>query len=269
MFHRTGMILALLVTTLLLAGLLPAALADEALDKAFTALKTFDWGQDRSALKAIDDAVVASNADAARRKDLETKLAAVLGSQTPQCAKDFACRKLSLIGTASSVPALAKLLTDEKLSHMSRYALERMSCTEAVQALRDALPKAGGVTKAGIVNSLGVRRDAASLAALAGLLGDANQPIATAAAAALGAIGTAEAATALADFQPKAPAGVKAAVADAQLVCAERLLAAGKKAEALAIYKALSTGDQPKHVKLAATRGLLAAAGRKPGAVTK
>ena len=146
---------------------------------------------------------------------------------------------------------------------MGRFALERMPCAEAVQALRDALPKAGGLTKAGIINSLGVRRDAGSLPALTAALGDANLQIANAAAAALGEVGSPEAAKTLADCQAKAAAGLKLALADAQLVCAERLLADGKKAEALAIHKALSTGDQPKHVKLAAMRGLLAAAGRK------
>ena len=49
-------------------------------------------------------------------------------------------------------------------------------------------------------------------------------------------------------------AAVKAATTDASLACAETLLANGKKAEALAIYKGFASGDQPKHVRLAATR---------------
>lgn len=263
MFHRISTLVALLVAALLLGNGRLAVSADAPLDKALAALKTFDWGQDRNTLKPIDDAVVASRADAAARKDLETRLLPLLAGDSPQCAKDFVCRKLSLIGTVQSVPALAKLLCDEKLSHMSRYALERMPCAEAVQALREALPKAGGVVKIGIINSLGVRRDATAVPALVALLGDANQPTAAAAAAALGAIGTTEAATALNDFRAKAPAGLKLAAADASLLCAERLRAEGKKAEAVAIYKALSTGDQPKHVKMAATRGMLSAAGGK------
>lgn len=245
-----------------LLGMAVPVLADEALDKAFDALKTFDWGQDRHALAPIDNAVIASHGDAAARADLEKRLAAVLATDAPQCAKDFVCRKLSLIGTAESVPALAKLLGDEKLSHMSRYALERMPCAEAVAALRDALPKVGGVLKVGVINSLGVRRDAQSTQALVALLGDGDKQIAAAAAAALGSIGTPEAAKALGDFQGKAPAELKTAAADAYLVCAERLLAAGKKAEALAIYKALSGDDQPKHIKMAAMRGMLSAAGK-------
>ena len=49
------------------------------------------------------------------------------------------------------------------------------------------------------------------------------------------------------------------AAADAYLACAEQLLAAGKKLDALAIYKALNSSDQPDHVQIAAKRGLLAA----------
>jgi HEAT repeat protein len=262
MVHRTSVMVAILAAAVLLGAALPAV-ADEALDKAFETLKTFDWGHDRNQLKPIDDAVIASHGDAAALKALEVRLAAVLDTDAPHCAKDFVCRTLSLIGTAESVPALAKLLGDEKLSHMARYALERIPAPEAVAAMRDALPKVGGLVKVGVINSLGVRRDAASTAALAALLGDSDKQIASAAAAALGSIGTTEAAKALAGFQDKAPADLKTAAADAYLVCAERLLADGKRTEAVAIYKALSAEGQPRHVRMAAMRGMLSAAGTK------
>jgi len=262
MLSRISMTVSLLVVALLLGAALPA-MADEALDKAFDALKSYDWGNDRNVLKPIDDAVVASHGNAAAQKALEGQLAAVLGTSAPQAAKDYACRKLSLIGSADSVPSLAALLTDEKLSHMARYALERMPAPEAVKAMRDAVSKVKGKLKVGVINSLGVRRDDASTAALVALLKDSDKEVAGAAAAALGAIGTAEAAKALQTFQASAPQQLRLAAADACLTCAEQLLADGKKAEATEIYKALNKPDQPKHVRLAAMRGLLAAAGKK------
>jgi HEAT repeat protein len=253
-------LIACLAAALVLGWAVPCVAADEAVDKAFEALKTYDWGQDRNVLKAIDDAVVASHKDAAARKGLETRLAGVLAGDGSRAAKDFVCRKLSLIGTAESVPALAGLLPDAKLSHMARYALERMPSPEAVTAMRDSLPKVKGRVKVGVINSLGVRRDAKSLSALVALLKDSDKETVAAAAAALGSIGNAEAAKALGALQAKAPKGLKLAVADAQLTCAERLLADGKKAQAMAIYNALRKAeDQPKHVQLAANRGLLAA----------
>jgi HEAT repeat protein len=260
MTKRTRTVVGLTLAVLMLCWALPAT-ADEALDKAFEALKTYEWGTDRAVLKPIDDAVVSSHGDDAARGLLIERLAGMLGTDAPHAAKDYICRKLSLIGNAGAVPAIAPLLTDEKLSHMGRYALERMPDPAAVKAMRDAVSKVSGKLKVGMINSLGVRRDTEATAMLTGLLSDSDAQIAAAAAAALGVIGTPEAAKVLGDFVKKAPDGLKLAAADAYLAAAEQLLKDGKKLEAMTAYKALSTADQPKHVRLAATRGLLAAAG--------
>jgi len=229
----------------------------EQLDKAFEALKTYDWGADRNALKPIDEAVVATLGDAAARKALEARLAAVLKTGASRDAKDCVCRWLRINGTAESVPTLAGLLGDKDLSHMARYALERIQAPEAGAALRDALPKLGGGLKAGVAGSLGARREMAAAPALIGLLGDGDAVVVAAAAAALGAIATPEAATALAAAAKKAPAAAKAAVTDGAFRAAEQLAACGKKTEAVGVYKAFLGADEPKHVKLAATRGML------------
>jgi HEAT repeat protein len=242
------------------------ALDQAAIDKAFEALKTFDWGVDynkfRQVLGAIEDALPATYGDAAARKELETRLAAVLPSGASRAAKDYVGRKLAVIGTAESVPALAALLPDAHLSHMARYALERIPAPEAAKALRDALAKTGGALKAGVAGSLGARRDTECIADLAALVGDSDASIALAAATALGDIGTVESAKALQDANPASDA-VKARVADARLTAGERLLAAGDKAGAMTVYKSLLTGSPAKSVKLAATRGLLLASGKK------
>jgi HEAT repeat protein len=232
------------------------------LDKAFEALKTLDWGADLKPLEPIDAAIVASQKDAAVQKDVETRLVAVLKSDAPRDAKDYACRKLMIVGTAACVPTLAEMLPQEKHSHMARFALERIPAAEAATALRDGLAKTNGKLKVGVIASLGARRDAASVSALSGLLSDTDESIVRAAATALGDISTAEAAKALAECKP-AGAAAKSAAIDARLACAEALLAAGNKAEALAIYKSYAAGDQPKHIKLAGTRGMLAVAGKK------
>ena len=231
------------------------------LDQALEALKTFDWGQDVKAVAPIDAAIVATHGDAAKRKELEDKLIAALKTELPLDAKQFVCRKLMLIGTAASVPALAELLTDKQLGHMARFALERITAPEAAAALRDSLSKLSGVLKAGAIASLGGQKDAASVPLLAQLLGDGDFVVARAAAYALGVIRTPDAAKALAAAKPATE--VKAAVTDASFACAESLLAAGKNIDALAIYKGLAAGDPPKHIKLAATRGMLACASKK------
>jgi hypothetical protein len=232
------------------------------LEQAFDALNSYDWGTDRAALNPIDEAIVATYGDEAARRELESKLAAVLKTDVSRDAKDFVCRKLMVIGTAASVPALAELLPQSENSHMARYALERIMASEAAQALRDALPKLTGALKIGVISSLGVRRDASSIPALTALLADADAAVARAAACALGDIRTPEAAQALAHAKPASDT-TRAATTDALLACAEGLLASGKSTEALALYKAFIGEDQPKHVRLAATRGMLECAAQK------
>ena len=195
-------------------------------------------------------------------KELETRLAAVLPTQASRAAKDYVGRKLAIIGTAASVPALAALLTDKDLSHMARYALERIPAAEAGKALRDALAATSGAAKVGVIGSLGARRDAESIADLAALLGDSDARIATAAATALGDIGTAESVKALQAAKPTSDP-VKMRVADAQLAVGERLLAAGDQAAALAVYQSLIASRPAKNILLAATRGQLLARGKK------
>ena len=234
-----------------------------AVDKSFEALKTFDWGTNYDVILAIDDAVIATHGNAADRKDLETRLTAVLLTNAPRPAKDFTCRMLSEIGSADCVPALAELLTDKDFSHMARYALERIGGPESVKAMRDALPEVSGALKAGMIESLGARRDGASVEVLTVLAGGPDKMLAFAATNALGKIGTPEAAKSLSDFVKKAPDELKPIATDAYLVCAGRLSAEGKNAQAMLMCKGLRGEDQPKNVRLAATRGLLAAAAKK------
>jgi HEAT repeat protein len=239
------------------------ALDAATLTQAFEALKTYDWGSDRKALGPIDDALTATRGDTAARKDLETRLAAVLGSGVSRAAKDFACRALTVIGTSASVPALSALLGDAELSHMARYALERMPAPEAAAALRDALPKLNGKLKIGVIGSLGVRRDEASLPALSALIDCSDVAVANAAANALGDLGCEAAAVVLCRATKTASAAAKPAVADAALAAAKRLLADGNATAALATYNALLAADPPKYIRLAASRGTLWVAGKK------
>ncbi|MEI7911430.1 MAG: hypothetical protein WCK77_17495 [Verrucomicrobiota bacterium] len=230
---------------------------NEQLDKAFDALKTYDWGMDPNSIKAVDDAIVATHTDAAARKELEARLIAALTTEAPRAAKDAVCRALKTIGTAAAVPALAALLADDKLSHMARYALERIPGPEAGRALRESLPKVAAKLKIGVLSSLGARGEATALTApMTALLADGDAAVAVAAAHAVGDIGSLEAAKVL--LTAKAAAGSKAAIADASMNCAEHLLAAGNKGAAKITYDKVLAGAPSKLIKDAATRGLTA-----------
>ena len=232
------------------------------LDTAFEALKKFDWGSELAALNPIEDAAIAAHEKPEVGKELEGRLVAALQSELSLDAQEYVCRKLAMVGTAAAVPSLAALLVKKEISHMARFALERIPAPEASQALRDALSKVNGQVKIGVISSVGARRDGAAVATLAGLLKDSDPAIARAAALALGTIGSAESAAALQAAQ-KAATGNSLTLIDALLSCAEAMLASNQLADASAIYKAFDQLSQPRLVRLAAARGLLACASKQ------
>jgi HEAT repeat protein len=224
------------------------------LEQTFEALKTYDWGMDRNVLNPIDEAVVKTRNDAAARKELESQLLAVLQSNAPRDAKDYVCRQLRTMGTAASVPALEHLLANAELSHMARYALERIPEPQAGQALERQLGKLNGQLKIGVISSLGTRGQGVRL--LRPLLQDPDEAVARAAGIALGRIASLDADKALASAKPRPALAV--VVADASMSCAEKLLAAGHAKEAKATYQRLLKNNPPELVRQAVERGLKA-----------
>ena len=191
------------------------------LDKAFEALQSYTWGDDRKLLDPIDEAIVATHGDAAARAKLEERLIAVLKSDAGRNGKDFVCRKLKVMGTDASIPTLASMLGDKEHSHMARYALQTMESPAAGKALLDSLSELSGELKVGVIGSLGARQDNGAVSTLANLLNDSDAVVARSAALALGAVRSKDAAKAL------AAAKSNAAVLDATLACAEGMLADG------------------------------------------
>jgi HEAT repeat protein len=231
------------------------------LEQSFERLKEFKPGTDATFLIPIERAVMEVHGNETARTALERRLVAYLGSSYSSVTRSFVCRQLVLIGSAASVPAVTPLVLDEELSVHARNVLERIPGPESEKALRDSLGQAKGRTRIGVINSVAVRRDAASAPALVKILGE-DPDSAAAAAKALGEIGTSEAAKALAAARGKGPAQVQKAVVDGTLICAERLVADGQRSQAIALLEPLTEASQPAHVRLAA-RKMLSAVTRK------
>jgi len=225
------------------------------MDEVFAKIKTYDWGQSRAALTEVSDLVRKSHGSPEERSKVEKNLLELLKSDATYACKQFVCRELSIIGTEQSVPTLGAMLTDEKLSDMARYALERIPGAAVDEALRNAMAKTSGKIKVGIINSLGQRRDSKAASALGALVGDSDQMIAAAAVSALGNIADAQATKVLAGAKGKTTGKLRLLVLDAYLRCADRLVAEGKKADALAIYEELM--KEPKPIGIAALQGKL------------
>ena len=117
------------------------------------------------------------------------KLVAILRDPSASTyAKAKACQQLAVTGDKSAVPALAALLTDPQLSHYARVGLEPNPDPSVDDALRSALSKVKGKLLAGVVTSIGYRKDTKAISALAKLRQDADPDVANAADAALARI---------------------------------------------------------------------------------
>ena len=240
---------ALLAATILLLS------AGAALGDVYSDLVTYDWDQSRAPLASIE-ADIRQAATPAARKAIEAKLLKALADAkaTFPC-KQFVCRMLRRTGSAASVEPLAKLLPDAKLSHPARFALQRLDCPEAGTALRKALGELKGKLLLGVVASLGARGDAQAVAPLTKLLDGADGELTLAVIRALGEIATEDAAKALETVSPAKQ--ITGDLADARLLCADRMLAEGKSAPARRLYHQAFAKDNPAKLRVAALRGIV------------
>jgi len=244
----------IIVVALIILPALAAAQAQEPAADPYQALAEWEFGQSRQPLAQIEDQI--RKTAPADYKAIEAKLLPVLKSpDTPKDAKRSICRWLAVVGSADCVPAVAELLADADLSHPARMALEPIANPAAGAALREALTKVKGKQLAGVISSLGVRRDAEAVDALRGLAGDSDAMIAGGAIGALGEIGTEQAAQALNGLQP--PAALARALARAKITVASRLFADGKREAAAGSYRALMQPQQPEATRVAALKGLI------------
>jgi len=171
--------------------------------------------------------------------------------------KAKACVRAGESGSKEAVPALAALLSDEHLNVYARYGLEPINDPSVDDALRSALTRLKGNLQIGVINSINKRRDAKASPVLVKMIYGSDQAVAQAAAAALGSIGGVANMKELKTALGKTSGLTRLAVGDASLVCAERLLADGKRAEALEFYAFLGAPDVPKAVRLAAMNGII------------
>lgn len=193
----------------------------------------------------------------------EAHYISALQSQASPQEKDAACVWLKRHGTAQSVPALAALLNDEQLSHSARYALESMSVPEAGNALIAALAQTSGSLKAGVIESLGIRREKKAVPELAKLLADTDDQIARVSASSLGDIATPDALKALEACLNDPNVSRQGAIIDGCLRCAQNMLAAGDRKHALAVYRELYQRPTKEFYHVAAYRGMVLASGAR------
>src|SRR5208283_5312486 len=111
----------------------------------------------------------------------------------------------------------------------------------------------------GVINSIAVRRDHKAVSGLVKKLKSSDPWVASAAAVALGRIGGTKAAKALTESLTTAPEAVCTDVAQGCILCAESLIAQGKRLEAVKLYDAVRVANVPWNRQLEAIRGAILA----------
>ena len=200
-------------------------------DSVFKGVAEYKFGDNRTSLLAAERLTLGAT-DEGARKALAAKYAAMLAGPATADGKRFFCRQLGMIGTAAEVPALEKLLADEQFAFAARSALERIPGEEALAVLRRAAEKAKGMAKAGLIQSLGIRRDKTACALLKAALQDPDRVVAAAAVNSLGRIAGKEAFEALSDTGRRPPGGLEPQCVEAMLLISKDLHARGQTFEA-------------------------------------
>ena len=243
-------------------GALPSArnLAD--MEPALSKIASYEFSQSQEPLWEFSAFLREAMGSKRELPRIEARLIQILGRGSTLPGKDYVCRQLSLVGTSACVPALAGMLKDAATFGMARYALARIPSPSAVDALRSALQRSSGGARIGIINSLGERRDAKSVAALNGLLASSDAAVSEAAFDALARIGDAQALAAIAATRRGLSGPRRERASAAYLRCADVIAGSGNNAAAVRVYRQLVAADEPESVRIGALHGLAATEGK-------
>lgn len=232
----------------------------QSLDEDFRALGAYLRGEESGALERIVEAVSAAHDTGAQRRELASRLAAVLGDGgASDAARWFAARQLSRVASDAEVGTIAPLLRRSDTVDMARYVLERLPGYQAQQALLDGMRNTRGETRIGIIDSLGERGDPSAVAHLRRLSGNGDSATMRAAIVAMGKIGGDEAANATRWCAENIRYDLRPVATEAFLRCADKFLAEGDRERAAIMYEYVYIPAEKTELRMAALRGLLQA----------
>ncbi|MDD5523247.1 MAG: HEAT repeat domain-containing protein [Kiritimatiellae bacterium] len=192
-------------------------------------------------------------------EDSESKLIAVLQSDAQPQDKAIACKKLAICGTKAAVPALAVLLSDEKLASWARIGLESIPNRAVDEALRNAMDKLQGKLLIGVINSISRRGDTKAVKSIIQKTKDTDVEVASAAIEALGCIGGNKAIETLEQMLGNATQVTLPVVCGACLRCADSLVIRNKHSKAAKLCELVLNTQAPRYIRMEAMRNLIIA----------
>ncbi|MBR5627585.1 MAG: hypothetical protein IKW74_08220, partial [Thermoguttaceae bacterium] len=186
---------------------------------------------------------------------------------------NIACKRLAVYGTDAAIPTLVKMLASEKQNFNARFALEAMPGDAVNPVLEKAAQELSGYCLVGVIDTLGVRKDANAVAIFKDILAsNKDVKVTKAIYAALGSIANDDAIAILLEeaktIADRAPITVNkydentllaAGLADAILDCADACEIAGNTDKAIELFDAVINPAFPVfNQKAGSYRGLLA-----------
>lgn len=96
------------------------------LEELMDCITNYHYGDSRNCLQDLNVMIRNAASDENERKLMETRLIKFLKSNASPDAKNIILQQVGVVATDASVPTLEKLLDDEDVSEMARFALERI-----------------------------------------------------------------------------------------------------------------------------------------------
>lgn len=228
-----------------------AAQRQEEIGKIISAIQSYDHGQSRQNLTAVEKLINETYGNKKLRAIIEKELVKVLESDASFTVRQFVCQKLWMIGTDASVPILSNMLpdADTHLVEAACYALSQHPSPAVNAALRETLVKTKSTGRIAVINLLGDRKDAKSAKQIAEFISNTDDATANAAIVALGKIAGDVSLKELTRYYENNDFKYRMTVALALLQCGHELVKTGKISEAKAVYKQLMTPSNSLHVR--------------------
>lgn len=221
------------------------------------AVARYESGSDTVPLRKVEQLVAESLTNKTLRIQLENALASALKDSASFEGRRFICQQLAVIGTDACLPAINTLLDTPDTVGIACLALARNPSPKADAVLRSATLKLEGTALLQVVQTIGVRRDRASVGLLKRLAGSENKTLAGAAVVALGNIADRQALGALREIRRRGDPAISAQADHAFLLAAAHLREEGNSRAAAALYEEILKSGAPDHVRRGAFEGLL------------
>lgn len=209
------------------------------------------------ALHCLANRVLKIKDENARREFGET-LAGQLGSDRPKAVKAYLCQELQWAGRREAVEALGKLLADEELVEPAAMALVAIR-DGAAEQFRAAASIVKGKCRLSVIHALAALADPGAKEIFKQAIADSDREVRLAAGAGLAKVGDADCVDILLKAADVEPGWERIQATKHSLVLAERLQAAGQKADAAKIYKHLQstrTDDSEKYIRELAAKAI-------------